>query len=582
MNIFGRIIQYSRPYWLRIFISALASGLVGAMDGAFAYLVEPLLKQIFATKDLTIFALLPFGVILLFMIRAGCRFLNDYFIRTAGELAVRSIRNEIYENSMSLGLRHYNSNATGALMSRILNDVGAMQGGIGNVVTSLFREGLSAVSLLAVIFYRNWLLALIAFVVIPLTVYPAQKIGKRIKRLSSQSQIKMADLSSLLQESFSGIKVIKAFGLENSSVQRFRTVTDDYYEFIRRSIKYNAISAPITELITSFGIAAVIWAGGSMVMRGTMSAAEFFSFITAMILVYKPIKTLNGAYNILQASAGAAVRVFEVIDQHPDIIDAADARALESCQGTVEFRNVSFRYDEEYILRNISLRADRNQVIALVGPSGGGKTTLVSLIPRFYDVCEGEVLIDDHDIRSLTMVSLVNQIALVDQETTLFNETIANNIRYGKPGAPLEEVVQAATAAFAHDFIMQLPEGYDTNIGDRGVRLSGGQRQRICIARALLKNAPILILDEATSALDTESEQMVQNALDNLMANRTTFVIAHRLSTVLHADKILVLEGGRVVESGSHGDLLKTCGLYSRLYSLQFGDRDATESICEP
>jgi len=575
MSTIGRIVQYSRRYWLRILVAVLASALVGAMDGAFAYLVEPLLKRIFATKDLTIFALLPFGVILLFMIRAGCRFLNDYFLRTAGELAVRAIRNEIYQNSMKLGLRHYNANATGALMSRILNDVATMQGGIANVVTSLFRDGLSAISLLVVVFYRNWQLALIAFVVIPMTVYPAQKIGKRIKRLSSQSQTKMADLSSLLQESFSGIKVIKAFGLENSSIQRFRDVSDEYYEFVRRGIKYNGISAPVTELITSFGIAAVIWAGGSMVMKGTMSAAEFFSFITAMILVYKPIKSLNSSYNTLQTSAGAAVRVFEVIDQKPDIIDAPDATTLESCLGTVEFRNVSFRYNEEYILKNISLRADRNQVIALVGPSGGGKTTLVSLIPRFYEVSEGQVLIDGHDIRSLTMDSLVRQIALVDQETTLFNETIANNIRYGKPGAPMEEVVAAATAAFAHDFIMQFPDGYDTNIGDRGTRLSGGQRQRICIARALLKNAPILILDEATSALDTESEQMVQNALDNLMANRTTFVIAHRLSTILHADRIVVLEQGTIVEQGSHDDLLTNSGLYSRLHALQFSDRDS-------
>lgn len=355
MSTLGRIVQYSRRYWLRILVAVLASGLVGAMDGAFAYLVEPLLKRIFATKDLTIFALLPFGVIFLFMIRAGCRFLNDYYLRTAGELAVRDIRNEIYETSMTLGLRHYNSNATGALMSRILNDVATMQNGIATVVTNLFRDGISAVSLLGVIFYRNWLLALIAFVVIPLTVYPAQKIGKRIKRLSSQSQTKMADLSSLLQESFSGIKVIKAFGLENSSVRRFRSEADEYYEFIRRGIKYNGISAPVTELITSIGIAAVIWAGGSMVIKGSMSAAEFFSFITAMILVYKPIKSLNNSYNTLQTSAGAAVRVFEVVDQQPDIVDAADAQALDSCQGSVEFRNVSFRYDEEYILRNITL-----------------------------------------------------------------------------------------------------------------------------------------------------------------------------------------------------------------------------------
>jgi subfamily B ATP-binding cassette protein MsbA len=582
MSTLRRIIEYSRPYWLRILISIIASGTVGAMDGAFAYLVEPLLKKVFATHDLTIFALLPVGIIVLFMIRAVCRFLNDYFIRTAGELAILDIRNDIFKNSMYLELRYYNTNATGALMSRILSDVGGMQAGIANVVTSLFREGISALSLLVVIFYRNWLLALVAFIAIPVTVYSAQKIGKHIKRLARVGQLKMADLSSLLQETFVGIKVIKAFGLERKSIQRFQAVSGDYYNVVRKGIKYNAISAPVTELITSFGIATVIWAGGNMVMSGTMSAAEFFSFITGMILVYKPIKSLNGSYNTIQASLGAAVRVFELIDQQPEITDAPDAQPLTQCRGAVEFHNVSFRYNHDYVLNNISLKAERNQVIALVGPSGGGKTTLVSLIPRFFDVTEGEVLIDGHDIRTVTMESLVHQIALVDQETILFHDTIANNIRYGKTDATEAEVEVAARAAYAHDFITQLPDGYATSIGDRGIRISGGQRQRICIARALLKNAPILILDEATSALDTESEQMVQKALENLMTNRTTFVIAHRLSTILHANKIVVLEGGRIVESGSHDELIDNNGLYKRLHALQFNDRDATVSACEP
>jgi subfamily B ATP-binding cassette protein MsbA len=552
------------------------------MDGAFAYLVEPMLKKIFITQNLTIFVLLPFGVILLFMVRSACRFLNDYYIRTAGELAVVDIRNEIYNNSIRLDLKYYNTNTTGGMMSRVLSDVGGMQSGIANVVTNIFRDGISAISLLGVLFYRNWMLALIAFIAIPLTAYPAQIIGKRIKKLANQGQLKMADLSSHLQETFSGIKVIKAFGLEERSSKHFQNVSKEFYGLIRKSIKYSAVSAPVTEMITSIGIAAVIWSGGSMVMKGTMSAAEFFSFITAMILVYKPLKSLNGAYNTIQSSLGAAIRVFEIIDSRPEIVDVPGAVPLNACQGVVELRDVSFRYNDEYVLKNISLRAERNQIIALVGPSGGGKTTLVSLIPRFYDVSEGAILIDDNDIRNVTKKSLVHQIALVDQETTLFNDTIANNIRYGKPTASDEEVQQAATTAYAHDFIAQMPQGYNTIIGDRGVRLSGGQRQRICIARALIKNAPILILDEATSALDTESEKMVQKALDNLMINRTTFVIAHRLSTVLHADQIVVLENGVIVERGSHADLLEHKGLYNRLHSLQFSDRDPVESIVTP
>lgn len=579
---FGRIVHYSKPYWGRIVISTLASIAVGTMDGGFAYMVEPLLRKTFATNDKTIFTLLPIGVLLIFAVRAISRFLNDYFIRTAGELAVQDIRNDLYRNSMTLGLRFYHKNTTGALMSRVLSDVAVMQNGIANVVTSICRDGFSAISLLVVIFYRSWQLALITFVVIPLTVFSAQKIGKRIKRLSGQSQEKIGDVAAILQETYTGIKVVKAFGLGEWMVQRFRSSTDTYYSFIRKAIKYNSISAPVIEMITSIGIAGVIWVGGSMVMEGKLTSSEFFSFLTAMVLVYKPIKSLNNSYNIIQTSIGAAVRVFEIIDEKPEIADADNTVSLGRAKGEVEFHDVSFAYDGETVLNNLNLTASHGEIIALVGPSGGGKSTLVSLIPRFYDVTAGAVLVDGIDIRSLRMADLTRQVALVDQETMLFNDTIANNIRYGNFSASDLEVEAAAKAAFAHDFIMEMPDGYTTNIGDRGTRLSGGQRQRICIARALVKDAPILILDEATSALDTESEQMVQKALENLMANRTTFVIAHRLSTVLHADKIIVLEDGRIVESGSHGELLKNSGLYSRLHSLQFSNSGSSEPGQEP
>jgi len=579
---FGRIVHYSKPYWGRIVISTLASVAVGTMDGGFAYMVEPLLRKTFATNDKTIFTLLPIGVLLIFAVRAISRFLNDYFIRTAGELAVQDIRNDLYRNSMTLGLRFYNKNTTGALMSRVLSDVAVMQNGIANVVTSICRDGFSAISLLVVIFYRSWQLALITFVVIPLTVFAAQKIGKRIKRLSGQSQEKIGDVAAILQETYTGIKVVKAFGLGEWMVQRFRSATDTYYSFIRKAIKYNSISAPVIEMITSFGIAGVIWVGGSMVMSGKLTPSEFFSFLTAMVLVYKPIKSLNNSYNIIQTSIGAAARVFEITDEKPEITDADKTVSLGRAKGEVTFRDVSFAYDGEPVLNHITLSASHGEIVALVGPSGGGKSTLVSLIARFYDVTGGAILVDGIDIRSLRMADLTRQVALVDQETMLFNDTIANNIRYGNFSASDFEIEAAAKAAFAHDFIIEMPEGYSTNIGDRGARLSGGQRQRICIARALVKDAPILILDEATSALDTESEQMVQKALDNLMTNRTTFVIAHRLSTILHADKILVLENGRIVESGSHDELVNNEGLYSRLHSLQFSNRGSAETGEEP
>lgn len=569
---FKRVLEYSRPYWARILLAMIASLTVGGMDGAFAFLVEPLLKRIFSTKDLTLFALLPFAVIAIFLLRGLGRFVNDYFIRVAGEMAIQKIRDDLFSRMMSLSIRFYNKNSTGALMARLLSDVSAMQNGVAQVVVSVFRDGFSAVSLLGVVFYRSWEMAMTTFVVIPLTIFAAQKIGKRIKRASGQSLERMGNISSILQESISGIKIVKGFGLEQWETDRFRSAANDYLHFVKKSIRYATLSTPIAEVITSLGIALVVWIGGAIVMRGEMTAAEFFSFLTAMGLLYKPLKNINSSYNVIQASLGAAVRVFEVIDLKPDIVDAPDAVSIERSSGLVEFSGVSFAYDGEPVLSDISLVARPGEVVALVGPSGGGKTTLVSLICRFYDVTAGSVSIDGIDVRKLSRQSLVAQVALVDQEVTLFNDTVANNIRYGHFGASDEAVIAAAVAANAHDFIMAMPEGYQTMLGDRGTRLSGGQRQRICISRALLKNAPILILDEATSALDTESEQMVQNALANLMKHRTTFVIAHRLSTIVNADKIIVLDKGRILEAGTHTELLGHNLLYSQLHGRQFAE----------
>jgi subfamily B ATP-binding cassette protein MsbA len=571
MDIFKRIISYSRPHWWRLLIAAAASIGVGAMDGAFAYLVEPLLKKIFAENKLFILTLLPFGVVLLFVFRGVCRYLNDYFVRTAGQLAIQKIRNDVYERSMGLSLGFFSKQSTGGLMSRILNDVNTMQDGVANMITGFFRDGFSAFSLLFVIFYRDWRLAIISFLVLPATVYPAQLIGKKIKKLSKSGQEKMGDITAVLQETFSGIKVIKAFRLESREVDKFKGRNLDFYSYVRKSIKYDSLSAPLMETITSFGVAAVIWVGGNSVISGRMTSAEFFSFVTAMALVYSPVKKLINSYNILQRSIGSAERVFEIIDVKPEILDPVTPAVLERAIGDVRFDRVSFGYGEDdLILNDISLDAKKGEIIALVGPSGGGKTTLVSLITRFYDAKSGAVLIDGIDVRNLRLSDLLSNVALVDQETILFNDTIANNIRYGKTDATSVEVEAAARAAYAHEFILEMPEGYDTNIGDRGVRLSGGQRQRLCIARAILKDAPILILDEATSALDTESEQMVQQALNNLMVNRTTFVIAHRLSTILHADRIVVIESGRVVESGTHDELIAHDGVYSKLHEMQF------------
>ena len=570
MPVFKRLILYMKPYWWRILLAALASSAYGGLEGAFAYMVEPLLKKIFMTKDMFIFSFLPLAIILIFVFRAICRYVNDYFMNTAAQLAVQDVRNEIFRKNIVLDLQFFNRNQTGSLMSRIVNDVAVMQNGVAEMVSGLFRDTIGLISLLGVIFYRDWQLALISFLVIPLTIYPANILGKKIKLTARKGQEEAGSFANILQETLSGIKVVKAFSLEKSMTEQFAQANRKYYDFTRKMIKYNALSSPIMEVITSLGIAAVIYFGGSKVMSGKMSAPEFFSFITAMALVYSPLRKLISAYSTAQRCIGASERVFEIIDAKSEIIDSPDGYRLTPDDNRVEIKNVFFKYQDDYILNDISLIAEKGQIIALVGPSGGGKSTLVSLIARFFDTSEGQVIIGTHDVRDISKDSLMGHIALVDQETILFHDTVANNIRFGKPGATDEEIMNAARAAYAHDFIMDMPEGYQTSIGDRGVRLSGGQRQRLCIARALLKNAPILILDEATSALDTESEQMVQKALDNLMMDRTTFVIAHRLSTVLHADKIIVLEKGAIVESGTHQELLRNDGLYGRLCAVQF------------
>jgi len=567
-----RTLGYFKPYWKLLLLSAICSTVVGGMDAGIIALTKNVLEKILSQKNTTVFLLIPPGIILLFLVRGSTRFTYDTSIKLAGQKAIQDIRNDMYASNIRLDMAFFNRNSTGELMSRMTNDIGAMQDGIANIVTGLFRDLISVIALLGYLFYLNWKLAILSFVVIPITVYPAQLIGKKIKKASGRSLNVMGGISAILQETFSGIKVIKAFGLENQTIDRFRATNQEYLRQISKFLKYESLATPVSESIISVGIAGVIYFGGSQVMQGRMSAIELIAFIGSVTMLSRPLNKLQGSYSVLQRSAGAAERVFRLLDEPKQVVERPGAVEIGRSSGRVEFRDVSFSYGGEPVLRDISLAVECNRMVALVGPSGGGKSTLASLLPRFYDVTGGAILIDGRDIRDLTLRSLVAQVALVDQETILFHESIANNIRYGKPDATQEEVELAAKAAYAHDFITQLPDEYHTSIGDRGVRLSGGQRQRICIARALLKNAPILILDEATSALDTESEQMVQKALDNLMINRTTFVIAHRLSTILHADSIIVLEGGRIVEQGSHGELIRNNGLYRRLHALQFSD----------
>ncbi|MCK4691650.1 MAG: ABC transporter ATP-binding protein, partial [Desulfuromonadales bacterium] len=437
-------------------------------------------------------------------------------------------------------------------ISRILNDVNVMQAAFADVLVILLRETLTLMALTGYAFYADWKMALMAFIVIPASAWPAAAIGKKIKKFSRRGQDAMGTVTTVLEQSFSGIKVIKAFATEEQEEQKFIRENAGFFKFIRKTFKYSAASSPVMELLTSFGVAAVLWYGLNRVAAEEMTKGELFSILAAILLMYTPLKRLTRVNNVIQQAVGAAERVFEVLDNQAEIVDAPDAVELPYSQGNVSFENVSFAYDDDQVLCNFSVHAKPGEVIALVGPSGAGKSTFIGLLNRFYDPQQGRILIDGYDIRTLTQKSLHNNLALVDQETFLFNDTLMNNIRYGHPDADFAAVEAAARQAYADEFIRFLPEGYETLIGDRGVRLSGGQRQRICIARAILRDAPILLLDEATSALDTESEAMVQQALGNLMCNRTTFVIAHRLSTIMHADRILVLDKGEIVESGNH------------------------------
>lgn len=572
MEIFKRLLEMAKPYTMRFILAMIFMLIAGGLQASLPLVSKPAIDEIFVSKDMTALTWIPFLIIGIFLFKGLCSYGQVILMSSIGMRIVTDLRNKLYECIQRQSLAFFTENSTGILMSRITNDVLSVQTTVSEAVTALVKDSFTLVCLVGVIFYTDWKLALIAMVVFPLTAYPIAHFGKKMRKVTTASQITMGALTSLLQETISGTRIVKAFGMEKYESKRFSVENERLFGLVMKTISVNAISSPLMEFLGGLGIAAVIFYGGYSVVHGYSTPGKFFSFLAALLMLYEPVKRLTNINNTINQGIAGGERIFSIIDRVPDIIDKPGAANLPPITKSIDIENVTFRYEEKPVLKNINLSIKAGEVVAFVGMSGGGKTSLVNLIPRFYDVSEGRVLIDGRDIRDVTLQSLRSQVAIVTQQTILFNDTVKNNIAYGDIQRTDEDIVNAAKAANAHDFIVKLPQGYDSNIGELGTKLSGGEKQRISIARALLKDAPILILDEATSSLDTEAEIEVQEALDNLMKGRTTLVIAHRLSTIRNADRIIALVNGEIVEEGNHETLMAKKGEYYRLYNLQFKD----------
>lgn len=578
--LYFRLFQFVKPYWRRLLVAGLCMLPLSLCSAGLAYLVKPALDDIFFKKDLTMLRLIPIAIIVLYVIRGIFDFSHAYLMGYVGSRIIADIREKLYAHLQTLSLSFFAKNPTGVLMARITNDVNLLQASISNVIISFFKDLFTVFGLVGVLVYQDLKLACIVFLIFPWLFIPIQRFGKKSRKISTKGQEKVGKIATLLHETITGCRIVKAFGMEDYEAQRFSEENFRLFRIRLKRIRIKALAPPLMEFIGGFAGAAVIFYGGYSVIKGTSTPGTFFSFVTALLLLYDPVKSISNAYQDIQEGLAAAVRVFQVLDAKTDVTQKADAVVLPPVSGAVVFKRVYFGYDRHLVLHDINLDIRPGEIIAIVGRTGSGKTSLVNLIPRFYDVTSGCILIDNHDIQDVTLSSLRSQIALVSQQTILFNDSVRNNIAYGNADAPMPKIIAAARAACAHEFIEELPDGYDTFIGEAGIKLSGGQRQRIAIARALFKDAPILILDEATSSLDSESEKAVQQALENLMRNRTTFIIAHRLSTIRKAHRIIVLSQGRIVEQGTHDELLSRSGEYQKLYA-QYFQGSLTDAIAQ-
>ena len=571
---FKRLMSYVKPYRIRFVGAFVCSGLVALLSGAYAWLARPVLDDIFIQKDERMLLVLPLALLGVATLKAVFSYGVGYLMAYVGNGVVADIRQQLFQQLMRMSVGFHDSNTSGRLVSRVVNDVGMMANAASSVVKDIFQNGLTFLAMVGVIIYQNWRLAAISLVVIPLSALTMVRVGKRLKRLAASGQEQMGDMASTLQETLAGIRIVKAFGREGAEAERFKERNQTFLSTTLKSNQVWSLGHSHMEIIGVVGVATIIWYGGYLVIHEAMTPGAFFSFMAAMFMAYTPIKKLSGANNLIQQALAAAERVFDVLDLETEQSRNHGTVPLAGINRAIEFQGVSLRYENQMVpaLADVDLTIKPGEVVALVGSSGSGKTTLASLLPRFYEPTVGGIYIDGIPLTSYELQSLRAHIGIVSQEIVLFDDTVRSNIAFGRTGAGQADIEQAAKSAYAHDFILRLPEGYDTVIGERGLKLSGGERQRLAIARAILRDPPLLILDEATSALDTESERIVQLALTNLMKNRTTLVIAHRLSTIQNADRIIVLDRGAIVEMGSHDELLRQGGVYRRLHAMQFQD----------
>ena len=575
MSLYLRILSYIKPYLPRLIAAAICTVLAAAGNLYVPWIIKDVIDSVLAEKNAEMLNIIAAGIIIIFFIRGVCFYGQNYLMSYVGERVIIDIRSAVYEKLQRLSVSFYDKNKTGTIMSYVTNDVSALQAAMVQNTIDMITEGSILIGSITAMVYLDWKLTLFTFCTFPFVLWLMDFFGKRIRKSGRRIQECTADITSILQETVSSARVIKSFVREDYEIERFCNQNFANFRANMKNAQLMALLTPVIEFV-AIGVTAIIWYGGHGVINGDLTAGSLVAFLVYAVNISNPVKRLTRVVGSIQKALAAAQRVFDVLDMKEEIAEIPGAKALPQIEGSVEFKDVSFAYDKgEPVLKDVSFKAEPGEVIAIVGPSGAGKSTIANLLPRFYDTTSGSISIDGNNIAEVKVASLREQVGIVPQETVLFNGSLYDNILYGRLEATREEVEAAAKAANAHNFIMEFPNGYETMLGDRGLNLSGGQRQRIAIARAILKNPRVLVLDEATSALDTESERIVQEALDRLMVGRTSFVIAHRLSTIKNADKILVLQRGRIVEVGTHDELMANNKLYSHLYNIQYREKEA-------